>query len=61
MTPSGSGRLDTDTEVRELIPRVSEVGDAAAGEMERLGDTDLASHDVVIEVVCDLEKQLSIV
>ena len=43
--------------VRELTHRVAEVSERARERMDRLGDADLASQDVLIEVVRELEKQ----
>jgi starvation-inducible DNA-binding protein len=44
--------------VRELTGRLAEVAERARERMDRLGDLDAASQDVVIEVVRALEKQL---
>jgi starvation-inducible DNA-binding protein len=43
--------------VRELTHRVAEVSERVRERMNRLGDVDLASQDVLIEVVRELEKQ----
>jgi DNA-binding ferritin-like protein len=43
--------------VRELTHRLSEVSERTRDRMNRLGDVDLASQDVLIEVVRELEKQ----
>ena len=43
--------------VRELTSRLAEVAERARERMDRLGDVDAASQDVVIEVVRALEKQ----
>ncbi|HEY3491870.1 MAG TPA: DNA starvation/stationary phase protection protein [Solirubrobacterales bacterium] len=43
--------------VRELTHRIAEVSEQVRDRMNRLGDADLASQDVLIEVVRDLEKQ----
>ena len=56
--PVDTGTLDTDTAVRELVDRLADVAGRIRGRMNRLGDTDLASQDVLIEVVRELEKQL---
>jgi starvation-inducible DNA-binding protein len=53
-----AGAVDTDTALRELVERVADVAERVRGRMDRLGDLDLASQDVLIEVVRDLEKQL---
>ncbi|HYX75580.1 MAG TPA: DNA starvation/stationary phase protection protein [Gaiellaceae bacterium] len=43
--------------VRVLTHRVAEVSERVRDRMNRLGDADLASQDVLIEVVRELEKQ----
>jgi len=43
--------------VRELTRRVAEVSERVRDRMNRLGGVDLASQDVLIEVVRELEKQ----
>ena len=43
--------------VRELVHRVGEVSEHTRGRLERLGEIDLASQDVLIEVVRALEEQ----
>jgi starvation-inducible DNA-binding protein len=43
--------------VRELTHRLADVSERARNQMNRLGDADLASQDVLIEVVRELEKQ----
>ena len=53
-----SGSLDTDTALRELVTRLADVDERIRSRMDRLGEIDLASQDVLIEVVRDLEKQL---
>jgi starvation-inducible DNA-binding protein len=50
--------LDTDTALRELVQRVAEVAERSRVRMDRLGELDLASQDVLIEVVRELEKEL---
>jgi starvation-inducible DNA-binding protein len=52
------GALDTDTASRELVERVADVTERIRGRMDRTGEVDLASQDVLIEVVRELEKQL---
>lgn len=44
--------------VRELTGRVADVAERIRGRMDRLGELDSASEDVLIEVVRELEKQL---
>lgn len=43
--------------VRELTHRIAEVSEQVRDRMNRLGDADLASQDVLIEVVRQLEEQ----
>jgi starvation-inducible DNA-binding protein len=43
--------------VRELTHRIAEVSEQVRDRMNRLGDADLASQDILIEVVRELEKQ----
>jgi starvation-inducible DNA-binding protein len=52
------GELEDHVVVRELTSRLAEVAERARERMDRLGDLDAASQDVVIEVVRALEKQL---
>ena len=52
------GSLDTDAALHELIPRLADVTERIRARMDRLGEIDLASQDVLIEVVRELEKQL---
>ncbi|HEX6702473.1 MAG TPA: DNA starvation/stationary phase protection protein [Gaiellaceae bacterium] len=56
--PVDAGTLDTDTALRELVARLADVTERIRGRMDRLGDIDLASQDVLVEVVRELEKQL---
>ena len=49
--------LDDHLVVRELTHRVAEVSEQVRDRMNRLGDVDLASQDVLVEVVRTLEKQ----
>ena len=52
-----AGTLDTDTAVHELVERLADVTERIRARMDRLGEIDLASQDVLIEVVRELEKQ----
>jgi starvation-inducible DNA-binding protein len=52
------GVLEADAVVRELVRRLADVTERIRARMDRLGDLDLASQDVLIEVVRELEKQL---
>jgi len=58
ITPVERGMLDTDTALRELVERLADVTERIRGRMDRLEELDLASQDVLIEVVRELEKQL---
>ena len=57
ITPVDSGSLDTDTATRELVQRLAGVTERIRGRMDRLGELDLASQDVLIETIRELEKQ----
>jgi starvation-inducible DNA-binding protein len=50
--------IDDAEVIRELAHRTAYVVERIRARMDRLGDLDLASQDVVIEVVRELEKQL---
>src|SRR5262245_51508426 len=56
--PVDAGSLDTDSATRQLVERLADVDERIRSRMDRLGELDLASQDVLIEVVRDLEKQL---
>jgi starvation-inducible DNA-binding protein len=56
--PVDTGLLDTDTATRELVERLADVDERIRARMDRLEELDLASQDVLIEVVRELEKQL---
>ena len=58
IAPVAISALDTDTALRELIPRLADVSERIRARMDRLGELDLASQDVLIEVTRELEKQL---
>jgi starvation-inducible DNA-binding protein len=49
--------LEDHVVVRDLTHRVADVSERVRNRMNRLGDADLASQDVLIEVVRELEKQ----
>ena len=57
ITPVDSGSLDTDSATRELVQRLADVTERIRGRMDRLGELDLASQDVLIETIRELEKQ----
>jgi starvation-inducible DNA-binding protein len=52
------GPIEDRTIVIELTRRLAEAAERMRGRMERLGELDAASEDVLIEVVRALEKQL---
>ena len=52
------GALEDHVVVRELAGRLADVAERGRERMDRLGEIDAASQDVVIEVVRELEKQL---
>ena len=52
------GSLQADVVVRELVQRLADATERIRERMDRLGELDLASQDVLIEVVRALEKQL---
>jgi starvation-inducible DNA-binding protein len=58
LAPVERGSLADRAVVRELARRLEEVGERARARMDRLGDMDIASQDVLIEVVRALEQQL---
>lgn len=54
----GAGQIEDRVVVRELTSRLAGVAERARERMDRLGELDAASQDVVTEVVRALEKQL---
>ena len=56
--PVDAGALDTDMALHELVTRLADVTERIRIRMDRLGEIDLASQDVLVEVVRELEKQL---
>jgi starvation-inducible DNA-binding protein len=56
--PVDAGSLDTDAATRQLVERLEDVTERIRSRMDRLGEIDLVSQDVLIEVIRDLEKQL---
>lgn len=55
--PVERSRLGTETVVRELTQRLADVTERIRGRMDRLEELDLASQDVLIEIIRELEKQ----
>jgi starvation-inducible DNA-binding protein len=56
--PVDAGALHTDAATRELVIRLSVIAVRIRIRLDRLGDLDLASQDVLVEVIRELEKQL---
>lgn len=52
------GPLDDRVVVRELTGRLADVAERVRGRMDRLGEIDAASQDVIIEVLRALEQHL---
>jgi starvation-inducible DNA-binding protein len=52
------GAIDDVDVVADLSRRLSDVAERVRGRMDRLGELDLGSQDVLIEVLRELEKQL---
>ena len=57
LAPLARGSIEDHVVVRELTHRIAEVSERVRDQMNRLGDADLATQDVLIEVVRELEKQ----
>lgn len=57
LEPVAQGPIEDRVVVRELTQRLADVSERIRGQMDRLGEVDLASQDVLIEVVRELEKQ----
>ena len=58
LKPIAREALEDHVVIRELSERMNDVADRARERMDRLGEIDAASQDVIIEVVRELEKQL---
>jgi starvation-inducible DNA-binding protein len=58
IAPVDRGAIGDRTVVRELSGRLADVAERIRTRMDRLGELDAASQDVLIEVVRELEKQL---
>lgn len=52
------GAIDDQFALHELVHRIADVSESTRERMDRLGELDLASQDVLIEVVRALEEQL---
>jgi starvation-inducible DNA-binding protein len=58
LQPVDPGSTSVPNAIRELTHRVAEVDERMRARSERLGEIDLASQDVLIEVTRTVEKQL---
>ena len=58
LRPVDTGPVAVPTATREVVERLAEVDERVRDRAERLGEIDLASQDVLIEVARALEKQL---
>jgi starvation-inducible DNA-binding protein len=58
LAPLERGAIADHAVVRELVRRLAMVAERARGRMDRLGEFDAASQDVLVEVVRALEEQL---
>src|SRR3954452_17145084 len=58
LKPVDPGPTQVPAAIRELTERVAEVDERVRDRAERLGELDLASQDVLVEVLRALEKQL---
>ena len=57
LTPAMRGPVEDHAVVWELVQRITMVSELVRGRMDRLGRIDLASQDVLIDVVRTLEEQ----
>jgi starvation-inducible DNA-binding protein len=57
LMPVAPGALEDHIVVRELTHRIADVSERVREQMNRVGEVDLASQDVLIEIVRELEKQ----
>lgn len=56
--PVARGTLPDHKGVRELTGRIAEISERIRVRMDRMGDLDIASQDVLVEVARTLEQQL---
>jgi starvation-inducible DNA-binding protein len=57
LAPVPQGPIEDHVVVREITRRLADVSERFRSRLEAIGEADLASQDVLIEVVRDLEKQ----
>jgi starvation-inducible DNA-binding protein len=55
--PLEVGAIEDQAVVRELAHRIAEISELARARMDRMGELDAASQDVLVEVVRTLEEQ----
>jgi starvation-inducible DNA-binding protein len=55
--PVDAGSLDTDIATHQLVERLADVTERIRSRMDRLGEIELVSQDVLIEALRELEKQ----
>ena len=58
LEPVEPGQTRITDAIQQLARRIAEVDERARGRCEQLGELDLASQDVLVEVTRSLEKQL---
>jgi starvation-inducible DNA-binding protein len=58
LSPVVPGAIEDQLLVRELTHRLGDVSERIRGRMDRLGELDAASQDVLVEVIRALEQQL---
>jgi starvation-inducible DNA-binding protein len=57
LEPVAQGAIEDHLVVRDLTHRLADVSERVRDQMNRIGEADLASQDVLIEVLRKLEKQ----
>jgi starvation-inducible DNA-binding protein len=57
LAPLAQGAIDEHVAVREVTRRLAEVSERVRARLDPIGEADVASQDVLIEVVRQLEKQ----
>jgi starvation-inducible DNA-binding protein len=57
IAPVARGPIEDRAVVRELTNRIAQVSERVRSKLDRVGELDLASQDVLIEVLRELEKQ----
>lgn len=57
LNPLAQGAIEDSVVVRELTRRIADVSERVRARLQYVGEVDLVSQDVLIEVVRELEKQ----